>query len=348
MCRRAALPDSPKPERARLNGPAHPHVRAARAEAAPGQLGKLREVLVDERVALAAEAVQPVLDVGRVARLAHLAVVDDVEAALDLAPHDLVHRRADTRGQRYRVHRHALLAREHRPDQVGRPGQAAGVRGQEPLRAPLHGANSNRYPRAGGEPGRPLTRRRRARTRASGSMSKTLSREAIERYRRDGFLFPVRVLSPAEAGRYRERLEAVERAQGGPLRGELRHKTHLLFTWLDALVRHPVILDAVEDILGPNLMVWSSSFFIKEARDPAFVSWHQDATYWGLSEPDVATTWVAFTDSSIVRGVDEYGHFQPEQPPEADLAPAAVAQHATIMKRQGEILYRGTAGERFR
>ena len=50
----------------------------------------------------------------------------------------------------------------------------------------------------------------------------------------------------------------------------------------------------------------------------------------------------------LVRGVDEYGHFQPEQPPEADLAPAAVAQHATIMKRQGEILYRGTAGERFR
>ena len=49
-----------------------------------------------------------------------------------------------------------------------------------------------------------------------------------------------------------------------------------------------------------------------------------------------------------MRGVDEYGHFEPEQPPEADLAPAAVARHATIMKRQGEILYRGTAGERFR
>src|SRR3989449_174379 len=98
------------------------------------------------------------------------------------------------------------------------------------------------------------------------------------------------------------RSEAVERAQGGPLRGELRHKTHLLFTWLDELVRRPVILDAVEDVLGPNLMVWSSSFFIKEARDPAFVSWHQDATYWGLSEPDVATAWVAFTDSSIESG----------------------------------------------
>ena len=92
------------------------------------------------------------------------------------------------------------------------------------------------------------------------------------------------------------------RERGGPLGGELRHKGHLLFTWLDELIRHPRILDAVEDVLGPNLLCWSSSFFIKEARDPAFVSWHQDSTYWGLSEPDVVTAWVAFSESSIESG----------------------------------------------
>ena len=276
-------------------------------------------------------------------------------------------------------------------------------------------------------------------------MSKLLPRESVEQYRRDGFFFPLRGLSPAEARQYRARLEAVERERGGPLRGELRYKSHLLFTWLDTLVRHPPILDAVEELIGPDILCWGSGFFIKEARDSAFVSWHQDATYWGLSEPDVVTAWVAFSESSIesgamrmvpgthheqvahrdtfapdnllsrgqeimvdvdeakavdivlhpgemslhhvrmfhgsppngsddrrigyairyiptrirqmagerdsaslVRGVDRYGHFDPEQPPARDLAPEAVARHAAIMKRQGEILYRGTAAERFR
>ena len=274
---------------------------------------------------------------------------------------------------------------------------------------------------------------------------KALSPAAVEQYRRDGFYFPVRVLSPGEAGWYRARLETVERAHGGPLGGQLRHKSHLLFTWLNELIRHPRILDAAEDLLGPNLLCWSSSFFIKEARDPAFVSWHQDSTYWGLSEPDVVTAWVAFSESSIesgamrmvpgthtqqvahrdtfapdnllsrgqelmvevdescavdvvmhpgemslhhvrmfhgsppnrsadrrigyairyipthvrqisdgrdsatlVRGVDEHHYFDAEDAPAADLDEAAVAQHTAIMKRQGEILYRGTTAPRFR
>lgn len=129
-----------------------------------------------------------------------------------------------------------------------------------------------------------------------------LSPSAVAQYERDGFYSPLRVLSVAEAREVRLRLEMVECLQGGPLRGELRHKAHLVLTWLDRLVRHPVILDAVEDILGPNILCWSSSFFIKEARDPAYVSWHQDATYWGLSKPDVVTAWVAFTEATVENG----------------------------------------------
>jgi len=131
---------------------------------------------------------------------------------------------------------------------------------------------------------------------------KVLTPPAVERYRRDGFYFPIRVLAPGEALERRRRLEAVEAAHGGRLGGELRQKPHLLFTWLADLVRHPAILDAVEDVLGPNLLVWSTSFFIKEARDPAYVSWHQDATYWGLSEPDVVTAWLAFTEATVENG----------------------------------------------
>jgi non-haem Fe2+, alpha-ketoglutarate-dependent halogenase len=129
-----------------------------------------------------------------------------------------------------------------------------------------------------------------------------LASAAVEQYRRDGFYFPVRVMSAGEALALRGRLEAVEAEHGGRLSGEIRHKPHLLFTWLADLVRHPSILDAVEDVLGPNLLAWSTSFFIKEARDSAYVSWHQDATYWGLSEPDVLTAWVAFTEATVDNG----------------------------------------------
>src|SRR5438552_1033295 len=133
-------------------------------------------------------------------------------------------------------------------------------------------------------------------------MGKRLSRAAIEEYQRDGYYFPVSVLPAGEAREYRERLELIERDLGGPLRGVYRIKPHLLLTWLAELVRHPAILDAVEDVIGPDILCWNTSFFTKEARSPGFVSWHQDATYWGLSEPDVVTAWVAFTESSVESG----------------------------------------------
>jgi non-heme Fe2+,alpha-ketoglutarate-dependent halogenase len=121
-------------------------------------------------------------------------------------------------------------------------------------------------------------------------------------FERDGYAAPLPALTRTEAAELRRKLEAFEAANGRPLKLEYRQKAHLLFTWLADLVRHPKVLDNVERVLGPDLLVWSSSFFIKEARDPAFVSWHQDSTYWGLSEPSVVTAWVAFTPSNSSNG----------------------------------------------
>jgi ectoine hydroxylase-related dioxygenase (phytanoyl-CoA dioxygenase family) len=137
-------------------------------------------------------------------------------------------------------------------------------------------------------------------------MAKRLSTEAVAQYRRDGFHFPVRVLSAAEARSYRDRLEAAERAAGGPLAGDRRHKVHLLYTWANELARHPAILDAVEDVIGPDILCWSTTFFTKEARSSSFVSWHQDATYWGLSTDDVITAWVAFADAPVTSGAMKF------------------------------------------
>lgn len=271
-------------------------------------------------------------------------------------------------------------------------------------------------------------------------MPKLLTDAQVEAYRRDGFVAPLRTMSPETAARVREKLEAVEAETGGPLAGVLRFKPHLIYTFLDDLVRHERVLDGIEDILGPNLLCWASSFFTKEAHDPAYVSWHQDSTYWGLSKPDVATAWIALSHSTpengcmrvipgshmidqishtdthadanllsrgqvvnvdvdesqavdivlepgeislhhvrlihgsepnpsgqrrigfavryippyirqvngphdsagLVRGTDEFGHFEHEPAPAADLDPEAVAWHAKSAELHGQLLYQGT------
>ena len=133
-------------------------------------------------------------------------------------------------------------------------------------------------------------------------MSKLLTPAQLQAFQDEGYIAPIRVMTPDQAHALRERLEAFERTQGGPLKGSLRHKTHLLFTWLNDLVRQQKIVDAIEDLHGQNLLCWTTNFFIKEARDPAFVSWHQDSTYWGLSKPDVVTAWIALTESNETNG----------------------------------------------
>ena len=133
-------------------------------------------------------------------------------------------------------------------------------------------------------------------------MPKILSEEQVRRYRRDGFVYPVPVLSASEAADYRRRFEDYERLNGGWYELSKGQKLYLLQTWVAKLASHPGILDAVEDLMGPDIMVWGTSLFVKDAHDPAFVSWHQDSTYWGLSKPDVLTAWVALSPATEESG----------------------------------------------
>jgi len=131
-----------------------------------------------------------------------------------------------------------------------------------------------------------------------------LTIEAAARFHETGYAAPIRVLSAAEAASHRARLEAFIRDHGGSAAamGLLRTKAHLNCASLAELTRHPRILDAVEDVLGPDILCWASGVFLKEPRDPAYVSWHQDAMYWGLDPADVVTAWVALTDSTVENG----------------------------------------------
>jgi hypothetical protein len=134
-------------------------------------------------------------------------------------------------------------------------------------------------------------------------VGKLLSDSQIRAYRRDGYLCPLAALLPAEAAHYRAKLEAAEAAAGGRLPGPYRHKPHLVYTWAQELIRHPRILDAVEDVIGPDILAWESVFFTKEPHTADYISWHQDITYWGLeAEGDVVTAWVALSPSTPESG----------------------------------------------
>lgn len=129
-----------------------------------------------------------------------------------------------------------------------------------------------------------------------------LNQGELSQYERDGFLSPIRVFSGQEAHAMRLQLEAYEATHGSVMKTPYRNKPHLVFKWVAEVIRNPKILDLVEGILGPNLLVWGTNFFIKEPDDGTFISWHQDSTYWGLSRPDVLTVWIALSPSQRNNG----------------------------------------------
>jgi hypothetical protein len=126
-----------------------------------------------------------------------------------------------------------------------------------------------------------------------------LSDREIESYRRDGFLFPVRVSDPESVTRWRSELEDLERSHG-----KLHYlpKAHLVLPLANRLARHPGVLDAVESLLGPDILLWDSTFIIKEPGDGKKVSWHQDLTYWGLEPQDVVSVWLALSPATVASG----------------------------------------------
>lgn len=129
-----------------------------------------------------------------------------------------------------------------------------------------------------------------------------LSEAQIESYREKGVLFPLPAISAAEVAACRTALARIE-ALPEPARTQgLRNKSHLISRTLNDLIRKPMIVDAVEQVIGPDLLVWGASFFNKAAGSADFVSWHQDATYWGLEPPDIVTAWVALTPSTPESG----------------------------------------------
>jgi chlorinating enzyme len=152
-----------------------------------------------------------------------------------------------------------------------------------------------------------------------------------ERFERDGYACPIAVLSEDEVGRFRAQYEAYvdrNRARLAALPANQKYlvlsETHFALRWAYEIAAHPRILDAVEAVIGPHILAWGTNWFSKMPGDKAFVSWHQDGTYWNLSPVKVVTAWLALTPSSEMNGglrVVPGSHVQPMLPQRETYAP---------------------------
>ena len=133
-------------------------------------------------------------------------------------------------------------------------------------------------------------------------MPQLLTEKLTTDYGRDGCIFPIRVMGSAEVGELRRSFHALEEELGAEAQSRFRIKAHLPFPWMHEVIRNPTILDAIEDLIGSNILCWGSSFFTKKAYDPRFVSWHQDSIYYGLRPPETTTAWLAISDSTVEAG----------------------------------------------
>ncbi|MEM8841630.1 MAG: phytanoyl-CoA dioxygenase family protein [Pseudomonadota bacterium] len=138
-------------------------------------------------------------------------------------------------------------------------------------------------------------------------MAGSLSQEQIDAYRRDGFLCPIPVFDAAEAQTHRAAYERAERDYENklprPVQDYTRTNAHIAFDAPRLVAQDPRILDAVESILGPDLLLWGVEYFTKEANTSKIVSWHQDITYWGMGETDhEVTAWLALSPASEAAG----------------------------------------------
>jgi len=132
--------------------------------------------------------------------------------------------------------------------------------------------------------------------------------EQVALYRQHGYLFPFPALSPDEVAECRAGLERFEQWLGTPVTDadrKWRSAGYILLPWVDRLIRHQSVLDAVESLIGPEILVYTSTFFIKEPNSPVFAAWHQDATYFGLTPHEHVTAWVALTDATAEAGCME-------------------------------------------
>ena len=125
-------------------------------------------------------------------------------------------------------------------------------------------------------------------------------------YNKNGYYFPINALSANYADNSAERIESIYFYPPKSVKHPWNLQAHLLANWIFDLCISPVLLDAVEEIIGPNILIQSADIFIKPPYGKKHINWHQDANYWGLDPYDLVTGWIALTDVNTDNGCMSY------------------------------------------
>jgi len=132
-------------------------------------------------------------------------------------------------------------------------------------------------------------------------MSK-LSSNQLQEYNDNGYVAPIEVLTKDEAFEIRKEIENIETRWPDKLKGTGRNYVHMISPILDVVCHNSNMLDAVESIIGKNILICGTTLFIKNPNEKGFVSFHQDATYIGLEPHNWVTAWLAITDANEENG----------------------------------------------
>lgn len=129
---------------------------------------------------------------------------------------------------------------------------------------------------------------------------RTLTAAQVENFNRDGFIQPIAIYSADEINGIRLQFDRILQdtiAAGGDSYSISTAHRRYGVAW--DLLTEPRIVACVQDLLGPNVVGWGSHFFCKMPGDGKVVSWHQDSSYWPLSESKTVTVWLAIDDADI-------------------------------------------------
>lgn len=129
-----------------------------------------------------------------------------------------------------------------------------------------------------------------------------LDAEQLAHYQHNGVLFPLSLFKAEQVREKRDAFLQLEALFGGKPSASFTSQCHLHFPWVYQLVADEHLLDYVQQIIGGDILVHSTTLFHKHADEAGFVSWHQDAYYWGLSEPTLVSVWIALTPSVADNG----------------------------------------------
>lgn len=167
-----------------------------------------------------------------------------------------------------------------------------------------------------------------------------LAANAQDRYLRDGLAFPFSILSSDEVIRYRAECDQLEARMGGKPRTIEVRQMHLHFPWAWELARHRAILDVVEGLLGPDLLVWATELFAKHPQDgKVAIAWHRDRPYLGFDGGCSVTAWLALGESTAANGCMR-ALPRPAEPPGTPAQPKSWTPDPTSAARIVEVALR--------